>query len=542
MRAFVISLSIFLLLLISISSVFALSIDQASAGNGEKYTQDQKESDHNFDLHLEGEEALQFEKIVFLGGIRDGRIHIDLDASQIPSSYKNAKINVKLSDGTIIGIVLKNGQISVLQLAAVQDPTLSVFVSDSALLSMMSGKFDLSTAIKEKQVVVLNKDGSAFNLKSISALSKYFKTDVTKQSTNLVGNVLRVSETGEDSGVLGVVVIVALLTLAVISFYLTKNKGKRKKLLKKLSSFKKRLALFGLLLIMSLYLIACGCDLPFVKGGDDVTYELSADDYAIVEEAIAEARLWRDAVEARAMVADQDKVFDNRGNTGYETFITEIDAAINDVEDALANGQVYGAYTEDYDVEDWGAYYSSSGDYYVVNLDYLSDLPPVDFVVHEGLHAVDGGHQHSNDLEVIMEEAGGPIATEEFVEQIVADQDTPYMGSLFYTDLTPPDSLYEFYVYDCGLDINLYSEAVADGLITAEEAKSTMDDYFLGTGCDAWVVEWATNFYDSYEQFWDEVGITEEEYEQAYSTSSFFCNIATPSCEEMIDEAFPESP
>lgn len=176
-----------------------------------------KEHPYSFDIHpATEEEEMTLVKNVFLSGIKRGAIRVKLDESKVPSSLKNARLNVDLGYGETVGVVLKNGQVQTLQYGALKDYTASTIVSDTLIKSFVEGSFDLKKAVEKKQLSFLKQDKTVFELGKKSSAKK----------SSLVGKAIEVPTSSNGSqGLLGIIVMASIMVLA---FFAYRKKTKKK--------------------------------------------------------------------------------------------------------------------------------------------------------------------------------------------------------------------------------------------------------------------------------------------------------------------------
>ncbi len=291
--------------------------------------------------------------------------------------------------------------------------------------------------------------------------------------------------------------------------------------------------LIALLFTLFLFLGSCAC----FEDKSSVEYEFEPDTYDLVKQAIADAKAERDTVKALAQAADQSKVFNNAGTTGWEAFIDEVDDSIDNFEYHFDVGTVYGAYSEDMEVSgSTGAclyHRDMCNVYYVVNLDYPSNIDPV-CITHEGTHGEPDYPDHSNALYDLIDTLGGNSAFESsFWNLVVSDQDAPYDSSFFYIIA---HQAYGYYFRDCGEHIDWSVRHIESAESTAEEEEASLRAYLADTLCEDVLLEnIEPNIYPNYEEGFDVFGVTEEEFEDALTDE--LCPEVIAICEEMIDEA-----
>lgn len=297
--------------------------------------------------------------------------------------------------------------------------------------------------------------------------------------------------------------------------------------------FKKRF-LIVMLFALFLFLTACAC-FDSDEKGEDYTYELSGDEYQLVTQLMEDANIQRDTVEALAKAADQSKVFDKSGTTGWEALMDDIDDGMYEFEKDFEAEEVFGVYTEDMtgDLSGGECAYTHElcSDYFIVNLDLLSlgnigtSCPP-----HEGIHDV--GFSHSSTLNDLLATLGGEYVDESsFWKQVVSDQDVPYDASFFYF---VTDDTYDDYLYDCGAQIDGALRRIGLGQSSAEEEEAWLREEYVDKGCDKVLEDAALNTYNSFEVGFDFFGITQEEFEDALTNE--FCPEVTTVCQEIIGE------
>ncbi len=295
--------------------------------------------------------------------------------------------------------------------------------------------------------------------------------------------------------------------------------------------------LIAILFTLFIFLGSCAC-FDEDKGGGSYTWELSSGTTDLVEQAISDAKAERDIVKALAQAADQSKVFNNAGTTGWEAFINEVDDSIYNFEKALFQGSVYGAYSEDMEVSgSTGAcmyHRDTCQSFYVINLDYKELIDP-NCITHEGAHGEPDYPLHSDTLSDLISAYGPylPVASDIW-EQVIEDQDTPYDMSFFYM---VTDDLYWRYMMACDSVVDHYTDRVVNGELSADEAKSEAlaqneygaydNDIF---NCEWWLsYEVLSDIEGDYNPGLVAFDISDEELITA------FCDNIAPTCEEQLD-------
>ncbi len=123
------------------------------------YYQSVKDNPPSFrEMDLTGDELATFKKNMLIHAIRDNKLTINLDPTTFSSEFKNAKLNIKLSDGTIIGAVIQNAKVTKLQIGALKEYTHSVHISDKAQNDIIEGKSDLFSTLMNKEITYTQKE------------------------------------------------------------------------------------------------------------------------------------------------------------------------------------------------------------------------------------------------------------------------------------------------------------------------------------------------------------------------------------------------
>ena len=122
------------------------------------YYQSNKDNPPVFrELDLTGDELVTFRKNLLLHAIKDNKLTVNIDPTVFSPLFQNAKMNLHLSDGTIIGVTIQNKKITKLQIGALSDNTYDVQVSKDAEKYLGEGKINLASALQKKEITYTKK-------------------------------------------------------------------------------------------------------------------------------------------------------------------------------------------------------------------------------------------------------------------------------------------------------------------------------------------------------------------------------------------------
>ena len=109
------------------------------------------------ELDLIGDELVTFRKNLLIHAIEDNKLTINLDPTVFSPLFQNAKMNLYLSDGTTIGVIIQNKKITKLQIGALKDNTYDVQISKDAEKYLGQGSINLASVLQKKEITYTKK-------------------------------------------------------------------------------------------------------------------------------------------------------------------------------------------------------------------------------------------------------------------------------------------------------------------------------------------------------------------------------------------------